>query len=356
MKIRLGENIKENRKRLNLTQEKLAEALGVTVGAVHKWESGISAPELSMLIKIAAFFEISVDVLLGYEIKNNSLDSMIKLINESSAKKDEAGIEYADTAVKKYPNNFEIMYRSAKLYMFFGIGKNNRELLNKSIDCFEKSLALISQNKDHELNGYVIMNNIANVYICLGNYKKGLNILKENNPSGMNNALIGSLLSGQLGEMDEAETYLSWSLSSNFTTLVTIYTGFLPIYIKRKSLDDLNDLTRLVINYLEGLKKGKGVSHIDKILGPLYCVLSYTLWNKDVKESEKLMKKALKISTAFDAAPDYSSGNFKFVRFDKDYMGYDSLGDSSLTVIENFVKDKEKKFVKFYEGLKAEIS
>ena len=74
MKIRLGENIKENRKRLNLTQEKLAEALGVTVGAVHKWESGISAPELSMLIKIAAFFEISVDVLLGYEIKNNSLD------------------------------------------------------------------------------------------------------------------------------------------------------------------------------------------------------------------------------------------------------------------------------------------
>ena len=68
------------------------------------------------------------------------------------------------------------------------------------------------------------------------------------------------------------------------------------------------------------------------------------------------MKKALKISTAFDAAPDYSSGNFKFVRFDQDYMGYDSLGDSSLTVIENFVKDKEKKFVKFYEGLKAEIS
>ena len=71
MKILLGENIKKNRKRLNLTQEKLAEVLGVTIGAVHKWETGMSAPELSMLVKMASFFEVSVDVLLGYELENN---------------------------------------------------------------------------------------------------------------------------------------------------------------------------------------------------------------------------------------------------------------------------------------------
>jgi DNA-binding XRE family transcriptional regulator len=39
MQLKLNENIKKYRKSMNLTQEELAEAFGVTVGAVSKWES-----------------------------------------------------------------------------------------------------------------------------------------------------------------------------------------------------------------------------------------------------------------------------------------------------------------------------
>ena len=38
----LQDNIKSRRKGLNMTQEQLAEAMNVTVGAVSKWESGVS--------------------------------------------------------------------------------------------------------------------------------------------------------------------------------------------------------------------------------------------------------------------------------------------------------------------------
>ena len=68
MEIRLAENIRAFRKQKQLTQEQLAEVLGVTVGAVYKWEAKLSSPELSLIMEMADFFDTSVDVLLGYEI------------------------------------------------------------------------------------------------------------------------------------------------------------------------------------------------------------------------------------------------------------------------------------------------
>ena len=52
MKIRIAENIKSLRKAHSLTQEQMAEALGVTVGAVYKWEAGLSMPEIKLIMEI----------------------------------------------------------------------------------------------------------------------------------------------------------------------------------------------------------------------------------------------------------------------------------------------------------------
>ena len=50
MAFALSENIRSLRKARSLTQEQLAETPGVTAGAVYKWESRLSLPELPMLI------------------------------------------------------------------------------------------------------------------------------------------------------------------------------------------------------------------------------------------------------------------------------------------------------------------
>ncbi|MFQ9805283.1 MAG: helix-turn-helix transcriptional regulator [Christensenellales bacterium] len=55
MAFALSEHIRSLRKARGLTQEQLAEALGVTVGAVYKWESRLSLPELPMLVQLADF-------------------------------------------------------------------------------------------------------------------------------------------------------------------------------------------------------------------------------------------------------------------------------------------------------------
>ncbi len=65
MTIYLGENIKRLRREKELTQEALANFLGVTFQSVSNWERGESYPDISMLPEIAGFFKVSVDDLLG---------------------------------------------------------------------------------------------------------------------------------------------------------------------------------------------------------------------------------------------------------------------------------------------------
>ena len=50
MKVLLAQKLREFRKKQGLTQEQLAEAMGVTVGAVSKWESGASTPDVSLIL------------------------------------------------------------------------------------------------------------------------------------------------------------------------------------------------------------------------------------------------------------------------------------------------------------------
>ncbi len=68
MSINIGENIKKLRNQKSVTQEKLAESLGVTPQAISRWESGAGYPAIEYLPDLAGFFGISVDELLGVKL------------------------------------------------------------------------------------------------------------------------------------------------------------------------------------------------------------------------------------------------------------------------------------------------
>ena len=57
MEIKLADNIRFLRKERKLTQEQFAEVLGVTAGAVYKWEAKLSIPELDLIVEMADFFD-----------------------------------------------------------------------------------------------------------------------------------------------------------------------------------------------------------------------------------------------------------------------------------------------------------
>ena len=92
----LDENIRVMRREKGLTQEQLAEVMGVSTASVSKWETGVAVPELGMLAALADFFEVSIDALIGHTVGKVQLKEKTAAITELSlAGEDEKAIEQA---------------------------------------------------------------------------------------------------------------------------------------------------------------------------------------------------------------------------------------------------------------------
>ena len=89
MEETLGKRIAGHRKRLGMTQDRLAEQLGVTAQAVSKWENDQSCPDIAMLPKLAELFGISVDALLGVASHTQAAEAeVVEPITEEEAEPD----------------------------------------------------------------------------------------------------------------------------------------------------------------------------------------------------------------------------------------------------------------------------
>lgn len=79
MKLNVGENIRRLRRGADMTQEQLADKLGVAYQSVSRWENGTTYPDMEFLPVLAGIFGVTVDELIGCEesLKKERLDRMI---------------------------------------------------------------------------------------------------------------------------------------------------------------------------------------------------------------------------------------------------------------------------------------
>lgn len=105
--MNIGSKIKYFRKQRNMSQEALAQSLGVSFQTISKWENGITMPDISMICAIAYFFGITTDELFEfnrYEIEKK-VDEICKdavVYRNSNPKRAE---EILKEGLKKYPGN-----------------------------------------------------------------------------------------------------------------------------------------------------------------------------------------------------------------------------------------------------------
>ena len=324
MKLMLAENIRSCRKQRKMTQEQLAEVLGVTVGAVYKWESGLSLPELKLIMEMADFFDTSVDVLLGYEIKDNRLKATVERLTGLIHAENEEGLAEAEKALKRFPHSFDIVYFAAILYMIFGGKDHDEKKLNRAAELLEECLVLLPQNTNPNISEISIYDYLANVKIMQGRGDEAAELLKQHNREGVYNDLIGMTLSIFCARPEEAQPFLSQALLDSLSKMIQMILGKAYAYGLSGDQDAAERLLTWGLNMLEGLKQPEVTGYIDQTCSFLDLQLAWVCLKKDNPgQAREAMGKALELAARFDDSPNYDARSIRFVdRTDQFFLHY----------------------------------
>lgn len=134
MELLFAKRIRGKRQEKGLTQEQLAQAIQISPQSVSKWERGDGYPDITLLPRIANFFQITVDELIGNDEATRAEDTdnfektwwSISNTQEGWQKRLELGKEY----YAKYPQNYEVMHRlSEAIVNNMDVLEENRPLL-----------------------------------------------------------------------------------------------------------------------------------------------------------------------------------------------------------------------------------
>ena len=340
MDIKLSENIRKFRKERRLTQEQLAEVLGVTTGAVHKWESGMSIPDITLIVEMADFFNTSVDVLLGYKMKDNHIKSTIERMEEMCRNTDREALTEAEKLLKKYPNSFTAVNACAGIYVFFGVGNGREKECRRALELYEQARILIDQNTDPSISEETVLGNMATVYLLMGEYEKAVDMLKKHNPNGMFSDYIGLIMALYLNKKKEAAPYLIQGMFLGYSTISNSILGYTVVLYAENKYSAAKKLIETVLDLIKGIFENNTISFVDKEYSMAYILLAaVSLKMGDRDEAKELIKKTVYHTKRFDSAPNYGVGELNFdVPEDFTVISRDILGDSAKESVETMLK------------------
>ena len=342
MEMKLAGNIRKFRKERSLTQEQLAEVLGVTAGAVYKWEAGLSVPDLDLIVEMSDFFDCSVDVLLGYAIKDNSLDATVKRLQDYHRRKDPAGLAEAEKALKKYPHSFEIVKESATLYGSFGIENRNRDQCRRAMELLDRALLLLPQNTDPEISEQTICGQIAMLHLGLDESDKAIEIYKAHNAGRMYSHQLGHTLA-MCERTEEATPFLSDAMERIVSDLIITIIGYLDVFFRRGDYASAEGILHWGTEVILGLRKAGRPNFLDKVSCGLLAALAGAQYLSGQEDAARgTLLRAKELAAFFVKAPSYDMNDIRFIDRTESLSAYDDFGVTALDAINNVIRSLEK--------------
>ena len=178
MNINIGENIKNLRKRKEVTQEELAEHLGISFQSISKWERGDGFPDITMLPDLADFFDISIDELIGADRISGGIFSDIYIQAHEYQFNGEYGkaIDLLKNTLKQYPNHYDLTAKLANVLLLSGDLDESKIYAQKAITLCERDLNNINKSEKHRATARAML---CFLYENIGEHKKSRDLASK---------------------------------------------------------------------------------------------------------------------------------------------------------------------------------
>ena len=114
MNLTIGKVIKDLRSKRGMSQEKLAEHFGISPQSVSKWERGEGYPDITFLIPLAEFFDVSLDLLMGRDGEKNEMkirEILARMEHYRHTGDHEAKNKLAREAYREFPFDYRVICR-----------------------------------------------------------------------------------------------------------------------------------------------------------------------------------------------------------------------------------------------------
>ncbi len=160
MTMKMGEKIKRLRKRKGISQEALAELLGVSFQAVSKWETTSTMPDISLVPSIAAFFDVSIDELFDYNVLENErrVEEICRRASALRSSEPARAEKILRDGLKQFPGNETIL--TVLLYTLLTMPKREKDIIS--------TCNMIIEYTENDGVKYDVVRILAETYAALG--------------------------------------------------------------------------------------------------------------------------------------------------------------------------------------------
>lgn len=229
--INIAKTLIKKRKEKGITQDELANYIGVSKASVSKWETKQSYPDITFLPQLATFFDISIDELISYE-PQLSKDEIQHIYLEISKKFTKTPFDevmtYCRKIIKKYFSCYPLLYQMGVLIVNNSSLANNKsmEVINEAKELFTK-VRIESQNIELEKQS-LYMESMC--MISLGNPSEVIDLLGDSSSLLMSKEALLASAYQMKGEFINAKKTLQIEIYQYSVNLIQLLQSYLSLY------------------------------------------------------------------------------------------------------------------------------
>ncbi len=324
--IRLTENLMTLRKSKKITQEQVADFCGVTKASVSKWETGQTLPDILLLPRLAAFFDVSIDELMGYEM-HLTIEQIHKIYEELAMSFATEGFDVTMKQcrgfVKQYYSCYDLLEKIILLWISHEMlaGEKRNELLNEARALCEH---ILTNCRNISLCNDVLFLQ-AIVDLLLGHPEQVVEALEDmNDPRRLSvqseEVLLGAYI--EMGMLEKGNDFAQMSMYLHILMLVIDATRFLVL--NKESLKKCEETQRRVEKVIE-LYNLKEINFHFVALFMYQMADIYCYHGKKEKAIEQLTRYVELIESFLDGQIGYLQSDSYFERlnicFEKSILG-----------------------------------